>query len=243
MDDVLLAYLDESYTNDFYFIGALIVPEAAARPLTATLDNLMTSTAAAYQVIGADAELHAHELVNAKGDWKPMKSMLRARIGIFEAVLRAIVAHDAKFIVEGIDTTKLAERYSTPDDPHRLALMYTMERVNEYAGQVSGTSGVDTYALVVADEVDQHDEHRRSLWVGQRQGTWGYRSQKLDRIIDTIHFLPSHTSRLLQASDVATFLYRRRRVNKEVDPRGEAAWARLEDILRPQIVRARIWPS
>ncbi|WP_143030218.1 DUF3800 domain-containing protein [Pseudonocardia oroxyli] len=218
------------------------MPETAARPLAAALDNVMLRAASSFDVLDPTTELHAHELVNAKGAWKPMKAMLRARIGIFEAVLGAIAEHDAKFIAEGIDRTKLAERYATPDDPHPLALMYVMERVNEYTAQITRTSGIDTYALVVADEVDQHDEHRRSLWVGQRQGTWGYKAQVLDRIVDTIHFVPSHSTRLIQASDVATYLYRRRAVHSETDARSEAAWARLYELLRPQIVRARIWP-
>jgi hypothetical protein len=43
---VLLAYLDESYNNAFYFVGALVVPDAAARGLVSTLDRIMIDATA-----------------------------------------------------------------------------------------------------------------------------------------------------------------------------------------------------
>lgn len=239
---MLLAYLDESYTDTHYFIGALVVPEAAARPLVADLDAIMNRVAAAHPGVEPSVELHAHELVNGKGGWKPLAGLHRARIGIYREVLAAISRHHVDFIVEGIDRTKLSARYPKPDQPHSLALTWMMERVHEHTERVSMTTGVPTYALLIADEVDQHDEHRRNLWVAQRDGTWGYKAQILDRIVDTIYFTPSHSSRLLQAADFATFIHRRRRTHVEGDPRAEAAWARLYAVLEPRIVRQRIWP-
>ncbi|ANY06187.1 DUF3800 domain-containing protein [Pseudonocardia sp. HH130630-07] len=239
---MLLAYLDESYTDTHYFIGALVVGEAAARPLTADLDAVLARAAANYPGIDVSLELHAHELVGAKGGWKPMARMLRARIGIYEQVLTAIARHDARFIVQGIDRAKHSRLYSAPQNPHSLALTWTMERVNEYARQIERGTATPTFALLLADEVDQRDEHRRNLWTAQRTGTWGYRAQVLDRIVDTIYFTPSHSSRLLQAADLATFVHRRRTTHEETDPRAEASWARLYALLQPQIVRQRIWP-
>lgn len=239
---MLLAYLDESYNDDFYFIGALVVPDAVARELVADLDKIMSDASLKYPQLPADTEIHAHELVNAKGAWKPMQQMLRARIGIFEGVLQAVARHDAKFIVEGINRARLERKYANPSEPHALALMFVMERINEYAQQVERETGVPTAALLIADEVDRHDEYRMNLWTGQRTGTWGYKAQVLDHIIDTLHFTPSHSSRLLQAADVVTYLHRRRRAHRETDPRGEAEWARLAALLWPQTVRSRIWP-
>ena len=233
---MLLAYLDESSSATRYYIGALMVDESAALPLIEALDKIMNDTAAAYPQLDPGTELHAHELVNSKGKWGPMKNLLRVRIKVFELVLRAIVQHGAHLIVEGIDVTRLHERYASPDNPHTLALMFITERENEYA------QACDQRALMIADEVDHRDEHRRNLWVAQRSGTWGYRAQKIDRVVDTLHFAPSHTSRLLQAADVATFLYRRRATHTEADPPAEREWARLYEILRPAIARARCWP-
>jgi hypothetical protein len=96
---------------------------------------------------------------------------------------------------------------------------------------------------MIADEVDHRDEHRRNLWYAQRWSTWGYKAQTIDRIVDTLHFAPSHSTRLLQAADVATFLYRRRAAHIETDPRAEKEWARLYAIMEPIISRQHRWPK
>lgn len=114
--------------------------------------------------------------------------------------------------------------------------MYVTERVNEHARSRG------ELALLIADEVDHRDEHRRNLWVAQRTGTWGYKAQTIEHIVDTLHFAPSHSTRLLQAADLATFLYRRRTAHNETDPRAEREWARLYRILEPAIARQRLWP-
>jgi hypothetical protein len=233
---VLLAYLDESESDGLYCIGALIVPEANARPLTQALDQVMIDTAAKFPQMPASAELHAHEIVHHKGQWAPMQRMLRARIGVFEAVLEAIVTHDAHLLFEGVDIERLKQKYTRPNDPHSIAMNYITERVNEHAKRLGQR------ALMIADEVDHRDEHRRNLWYAQRWGTWGYKAQTIDCIVDTLHFAPSHSTRLLQAADVATYLCRRRRAHKETDPRSEREWARLYAILEPNIAWARSWP-
>jgi len=117
-DRVLLAYLDESSSATRYYIGALMVDESAALPLIEALDKIMNDTAAAYPQLDPGTELHAHELVNSKGKWGPMKNLLRVRIKVFELVLRAIVQHGAHLIVEGIDVTHL----KTPSSRRRRYL-------------------------------------------------------------------------------------------------------------------------
>ena len=69
-------------------------------------------------------------------------------------------------------------------------------------------SSLGDYALVIADEVDSQARHRADLSSYREVGTTGYRHRKLTRIVDTLHFAPSHASRLVQAADVITFLYR-----------------------------------
>ena len=62
------------------------------------------------------------------------------------------------------------------------------------------------YVLVIADEVDGQARHHADLSSYREVGTTGYRHRKLTRIVDTLHFAPSHASRLVQAADVITFL-------------------------------------
>jgi hypothetical protein len=190
----LLAHLDESYNDAFYFVGALVVPDAAARGLVSTLDRIMIDAATMYPQLPADTEIHAYEIVNAKGAWKPMHQLRRARIGIFEGVLQAIAHHNAKFIVQGINRERLAQKYASPEEPHTLALIYTMERINEYARHVESEAGVSTSALLIADEIDRHDEYRRDLWTGQRGGTWGYKAQVLEQLNKEVNAAPTSSA-------------------------------------------------
>jgi len=99
-------------------------------------------------------------------------------------------------------------------------LQHLLERVDECA------TGLGDYALVIADEVDGQARHRADLSSYREVGTTGYRHRKLTRIVDTLHFAPSHASRLVQAADVITFLYRRSRallVSVHEGPRAAAS--------------------
>lgn len=67
----------------------------------------------------------------------------------------------------------------------------------------------------------------------------GHRSSRLTRVIDTIHFAPSHHSRLLQTSDLVTFLHRRRTTHTEPDRRAalanEQIWAHVAPIIEHEL--------
>jgi hypothetical protein len=229
---VLLTYLDESYTKERYLIAALMVPDAQARGLTAALDKVVKGAAWDYPV-SDEAELHAHEIFAGKGDWQRMAPMIRARIGVYDKALQAIADHDVTVIIRSVDITGLDRRYpSGHDHPHSVVLTHLIERVDEYA------AAVDERALLIADEVSGQDGYRRDLWLYQRSQTWGYRARKIERVVDTIHFAPSSSSRLVQAADLVAFLARRIKVHVETDERAkkanEALWSRIEPKIHHQ---------
>lgn len=230
---VLLAYVDESYTASRYYIAAVVIPAEQAIPLTRSLDDVVS--AAVDHGAPLDAELHGHDIFQAKGDWKRLEKKPRARIGVYNQAFQALADHDVRIFVSGVDVDRLHQRYDAPHPPHSIALTFLLERLDEYAARV------EELVLVIADEVHGQDEYRRSLWNYQRSGTWGYRGRKLERIVDTIHFAPSTSSRLVQAADLVAFFYRRHRVHTEVDDRAkranEALWARIE----PNVQWARCW--
>lgn len=131
------------------------------------------------------------------------KRPVRARIGIFDDVVEAVAGQDISVIARAMDVAGQRVRYNRPDLPHTVVLQHLLERVDEYA------TGLGEYALVIADEVDAQARHRADLASYREIGTSGYRSRKLTRIVDTLHFAPSNASRLVQAADVIAFLYRR----------------------------------
>jgi Protein of unknown function (DUF3800) len=138
-------------------------------------------------------------------------------------------------IVRGLDIAAQHRRYAMPDHPHTVVLTHLIERVYDHA------RATGELTLMIADEIDRMDEHRRNLWFLQRNGTWGWRARPITNIVDTLHFAPSKASRLLQAADLAVYLYRRRHTHTETDPRAERTWESLWRSLEPAIVHGHCW--
>jgi hypothetical protein len=168
---VRLAYIDESYTSDFYFIGAVVVDDASAPALERALGDV--------------AE--------------------RAR----------------KAFLRGLDCVRHLARYSTPWPEHEVVLQHMLERLDEFGQQLG------EQILVIADEIDDPNRHRANLHDFRITGTPGYRSSQLLNILDTLHFVPSQHSRLIQAADLVAFLRRRRTTVVETNPKQAQAIERL----------------
>lgn len=232
---MLLAYLDESFTKERYYICAVVVPDDVARPLADALDGVVWDASRAFDV-SSRAELHGHPLMQGKGDWAALKDKIRARVGIYEDAMTAIGAHEVHIVCCGVDVDRLKARYGVAaDPPHKVVLQHVLERVDRLARKAGQN------ALIVADEVSEEDQHQRDLWMYQRGGTPGYLSSDLASIVDTIHFVPSHASRLLQAADLVAYMHRRRQAHADTDPRAletkERLWKPIEDRIRFE----RLW--
>jgi hypothetical protein len=132
-----------------------------------------------------------------------------------------------------IDTVGQSRRYARPDPPHEVALQYLLEDVNDYVTELGG------HVLVVADDVHSAERHRTNFRFFRRHGTPGYRSSTLDAVLDTIYFGPSSHSRLLQAADLLTYMYTRRKTVREADQRAQAVndliWERVQPMVRRDI--------
>lgn len=231
---MLLAYVDESYTRDRYYMAALLIPGHQAIPLTDALDEVVAAAGQAYG-IAPSAELHGTDLLHGNRDWEPIKKMPRARIGIYHAGFQAIADHEVAVILRGLCSDLLRQRYATPYPPHQHVLAHLLERVDDYA-RVR-----DEHVLVIADEVGQQGEYRQDLRKYQTVGTNGWRARKLERIVDTLHFAPSHTSRLLQAADLLVFLHHRIQAVPTKDERAQRANAALWERVASRIVHQHCW--
>lgn len=229
---MLLTYVDESYTDRWYWIGALLVPDTVAIPLSTALDEVVLDAAKAYGV-AAESELHGYDLFQGRAPWTGLPP--RARIAVYNAGLKAIGAHDVTIILRGVDRRGLARRYINPKPAHEVVLSHLLERVDGYAAMR------EELALVIADEVDNPAIHRSDLSRYRIDGTGGYRSRRVTRIVDTLHFAPSHASRLVQAVDLVTFLFRRMATGLAADPREAATNERLWSWVEPRRYHSWCW--
>lgn len=229
---MLLAYVDESYHNDWYIVAALLVGGPAAVALSDELDRVARAAASAYG-LDPDVELHGYEIYQGSHGWKGVP--VRARIGVLDDVVEAVASQHVWVIARGMDVAGQRARYENPGPPHSIVLQHLLERIDECA------TALDEHALVIADEIEGQARHRADLSTYRAAGTTGYRARKLTRIVDTLHFAPSNASRLVQAADMIAFIYRRSFAVQETDERARKVKVSLWNKLEPRVYRQGCW--
>lgn len=164
-------------------------------------------------------ELHAAEIFGGVRAWH--KGTIDQRIDLLDDVLSVLVNKDIEVIARGANLTRFKKNYA--GDPYRWEFSNLLERLNERL------RARNERGLVISDEQSQHREGiQRDVANSKELGTGGYRSQKLERILDTAHFVDSKLSRMIQLADMSAFILRRRATfSTERDPRLEQVMARL----------------
>ena len=238
---VLLCFIDESFKPGLYSFAAVIADEHATKALTADLNRIVSEAAKAFGV-SRRAEIHGHPLFHNKDDWEGIGA--RAQIRIFEQVVDAITTADVTILLRGVDPERLLSYQKRAGYPVRhpaeqVAFQHILQRVDAIAKRR------ETHALLIADERDDRERHRERFAIYQAEGTPGvYMHTTLDSLLDTVHFAPSHHSRMLQAADILAFTWTRLRTVSERDPRQAAVMTRLEDKIRSsgKVYQEGIWP-
>ncbi|MFZ6990431.1 DUF3800 domain-containing protein [Curtobacterium sp. RRHDQ66] len=236
---MLHAYVDESERDDtYYFLGALIVNESQADYLTRELDSLVSKHAETFPAL-AGVELHGSTMMRAKE--KPWRGIpLRLRFRILEEVLEHVDVCGARIYIEGINIRRQHARYTHPTAARELAFSHLFERINECC------TVHEPKIRVIADEHHTSDISRSNFNTYRSIGTYGYRSSNLPHIDPQIDFIPSDTSRVLQAADIITYLYNRLMTVPERDARAHQQKHRMWQIVQSGSSypngRTRIWP-
>lgn len=227
---LVLAYVDESYTADHFYLGAVVVDGHAAGLIESGLDAIMRDYDGRFGLTSG-TELHGNPLFQGKDEWRDVPT--RVRINVYERAMEVVGSSGAAVLLRGMNVRRQRERYVDPHPPHEVVLGHLLERVDDFA--LSAAS----HALVLADEVHTHERHRTNFRHFRTGGTPGYRSTRLRQLIDTIHFAPSNHSRLLQAADLVTYIHRRRCTHVEPDARAQRAndaiWARVAPVVAHQL--------
>jgi Protein of unknown function (DUF3800) len=184
-------------------------------------------------------EFHGQELYSGRGHFRGLPP--QRRFEIYDAVLRGIALADAEVIVQGVDKARLQRRYAKPFHPHDVALMFTIETIERMA------RGHDCFVLLVADEAKEvEDTALRDLANYQQVGTsWGV-TEQIDQIVDTIHFVPSHTNPGIQLADCATYVVSRLLKIQEGLVTGDGPYPKAierlwENHIEPNVHTNRIW--
>ncbi|WP_374946519.1 DUF3800 domain-containing protein [Agreia sp.] len=228
---MLYAFIDESYTDERYYVAAFVIDEADFAKLT----NAIKSSAQYAEGFGVTpgTEMHAYEMMSGRGGWEPLRGKTRAALAIYRNALKLIADLPGRMFIRGVDVTRLNARYSYPYPPHRICLQHVLEDVDEYAGRLG------KQVVVIADEVQDQDAHAARAELYQTIGTGGYKSSRLSNISMPITFGSSAESPGLQTADLIVYLYRRLDAHVERDVRAKQAVERLWEILKP--LRGVVW--
>jgi|GEM_PF-810744 len=220
----------------------LVLTMAVEESKVSALHEHIRDTARQYCAAACDEddfEFHGKELFSAEGHFA--KRTPEERIEIFDAVLAGIEVAEAEIVIRGVSKPDLKATYPKPFHPHDIALMFTIESIERLARERG------CRFLLVADEAKEiEDAALRDLANYQEVGTsWGWKAERIDRIVDTIHFVPSHRNPAIQLVDCATYIAARMRkvqAGKVADERAAQATRELWDNrIEPFIWTNSIW--
>lgn len=233
----LVAYFDESYTQELFFLGCAVAEEENWERVDQKLIQLLDQQKKCYD-LPEEAELHAHEILGGAGKWKPLRGKHREAGNIIKRALTILREEDVKLIFRGIDIARLNARYKYPLPPHALALQHTLERLNEYAKR----TGQKEPVLLYADVVDIKDELQAQFAGYQKHPTGGDGANRLEHLAPRIQFFDSRLMPGLQAVDIAVYLYRRFQVvPQENHPKAQRTREHMEAQLKEMTVHEWIW--
>jgi hypothetical protein len=221
-----LLYLDESgksgprdFTQPYYILGGLIVHEdqwvAMEADLNARIDALVPPPRP------DNWELHMEHIKQGKGFFKRMPRTTRE--GLVDAVFDVLDTHNPVVLMVAIHKQKHLAKYGSRAQPvEALAYRFMIERFDYHLGRSANPLGV-----VVHDEQKELETAtRRAHLRYRRKGSdWG----KIEHVIETPLFTPSHWSRMIQMVDVATYWVARTAAAAEKGNRkAEPNWNRVE---------------
>lgn len=160
------------------------------------------------------------------------------RIELYRQLVELVPAHGADVLWHGIDKRRLAGRYPQPMHPHKLAFLFFVEAVERLL------RARREFGLLVSDEeksVEQQviEDLPRYKEIGT---AFGYHPIDLKRVVDNVHWVKSHNSRLLQLADVCTYLCQRQRRDAGKTSATAIAVQELWNVLGPCVWKGRVWP-
>lgn len=227
------AYLDESYNDQKYFVGAAVATAPQWATLEASLNVLRSQVSRDYG-LPADVEFHAVEMMGGRKEWAPLRGAHREVAGILAAILTFAKDSGVHYIIRGVDIEALNRRYASPKHPHSICLEHVAQRLEKHARYHS--QPIQSLELI-ADNVDIREELQSQFAGYQLSGTssW-FNDNKLEHLRAPIRFEDSRLIAGLQVADIFAYLYRRREVITEKHPKSQKVMDRLMGLIDPLLI-------
>lgn len=167
---------------------------------------------------GLKFEVHAVDLFQGHQDFEGVPEA--RRLALADAMIGVIEAHSLDLLHARVDKQAHARKYKYPDPPEELAFMMMAELFEKYLGRAEG----ERTGMFIADYCGKGPRLKANLVRYQEGGTPYYYGMKIERIIDTVHFVDSSDSPCIQLSDLCTYLLLQ---SRKKNPRWQAFQARV----------------
>jgi hypothetical protein len=208
----------------FHVVVGLLVPDGVWRDVETAMAAIVDKHVPPGEKAGF--EFHAFELHHGKGFFKgwPHKS----RLAIADEVLSVLDQHSLDVIYGACHKPEHAKRYAHPMHPHDLAFLLAAERCERYLSQAPE----QPLGLFIADRnMEVEGQVRASLRDYRLKGIpLGKLDERLDHIIEDIHFQSSQASCFLQLADFCAYYIKRAlTAGNWGDPRAGRVSKRIRD--------------
>lgn len=167
-----------------------------------------------------DWELHMAHIYHGKGYFRPMSRVIRS--ALVDCVTNLFANYSMTLFMMAIDKPRLVQQYAYPVPPTRLAYEFMIERFDRFLQRQQ-----DSVGMIVSD--DQKGEEKIIRAAQEAYRRTGTSQQRIDHVVETPFFVPSHNSWMIQIVDVATFWCNRWLKTRPAAPPPE--WVRLEPYL------------
>jgi hypothetical protein len=222
---VYVLYVDESGRSGlldpnqpFHTLGGLAFHDSEWKAIESTL--IARVDALVPPPRPPDWELHMAQIFHGKGHFHGMSRTTRE--ALVDAVADLFSTYTMTLFMMVIDKVNLVQQYVWPVPPPRLAYEFMIERFDRYLSHRQ-----DQVGMIVSD--DQKGEERVIRAAHEAYRRRGTSQQRIDNVIETPFFVPSHNSWMIQIVDVAAFWCNRWLKNRPAA--APAPWARFEPYL------------
>lgn len=234
-----LVYIDETGSvgkgakkQELLTLAAVLVHEDQVQPLAEAFRKVARKH---LEWLPADFELHGNEIWNGTGHWNSLEPA--KLIAVYEDAITVLNDLDIDVSHASIHKERLHNRYNGNADgnAYLLALQFLLEKIDRTGGN----------KILIADEQKEH-QLRAVKMVADLQD-WGggeVPGTKLKSVIDSMHFVSSHTSPGVQLADLVAYALQRQWNGWDSHPDARAAIARITDVISDHTHTWReAWPA
>jgi hypothetical protein len=184
-------------------------------------------------------ELHYGDIINGRGHWEPLPRERRREVA--DEVWRLILEIGPTLIGTVVDKQRLKQRYGgSAFPPNEYALTATCDRFHRHLVETDslGMLLMDTENMA-SQAAMQKIVHAGRRWGGRIGGIIGAPDNpRLDRILNTLVFTPSHMSAGVQIADFVAYATWSNFERSKGDRYGQIAhlWRRVVGFSEPSVV-------